>query len=117
MLALRGALGPPWKLIDVVEETGSTNADLLVRAAAGEDIDGAALLAESQTAGRGRHGRTWTAPPPHQLAVNELAAAVAVDAEDRERQMLDDVGQRREHVFLGLIRTVRFSVHPVAMCR
>ncbi len=64
----------PWR-IDVVEETGSTNADLLARAAAGEDIDGAVLIAESQTAGRGRHGRSWSTPPGSQIA---LSAGVGV---------------------------------------
>jgi BirA family biotin operon repressor/biotin-[acetyl-CoA-carboxylase] ligase len=66
----------PWR-IDVVEETGSTNADLLARAAAGEDIDGAVLIAESQTAGRGRHGRSWATPPGSQIA---LSAGVGVGA-------------------------------------
>src|SRR4029079_13971502 len=66
----------PWR-IDVVEETGSTNADLLARAAAGEDIDGAVLIAESQTAGRGRHGRSWSTPPGSQIA---LSAGVGVGA-------------------------------------
>ncbi len=66
----------PWR-IDVVAETGSTNADLLARAAAGEDIDGAVLIAESQTAGRGRHGRTWSTPPGSQVA---LSAGVGVGA-------------------------------------
>jgi BirA family biotin operon repressor/biotin-[acetyl-CoA-carboxylase] ligase len=42
-----------WRTLDVVDETGSANADLLARAAAGEGIDGAVLLAEYQTAGRG----------------------------------------------------------------
>lgn len=64
----------PWR-IDVVEETGSTNADLLARAAAGEDIDGAVLIAESQTAGRGRNGRSWSTPPGSQIA---LSAGVGV---------------------------------------
>ncbi len=68
--AYRGAL-------DVVDETGSTNADLLARAAAGEDIDGAVLIAESQTAGRGRHGRSWSTPPGSQIA---LSAGVGVGA-------------------------------------
>jgi BirA family transcriptional regulator, biotin operon repressor / biotin---[acetyl-CoA-carboxylase] ligase len=65
----------PWRRIDVVEETGSTNADLLARATAGEDIDGTVLLAESQTAGRGRHGRRWSTPPGSQIA---LSAGVGV---------------------------------------
>jgi BirA family biotin operon repressor/biotin-[acetyl-CoA-carboxylase] ligase len=43
--------------IKLVAETGSTNADLL---AALEHLSGPALLlAETQTAGRGRAGRTW----------------------------------------------------------
>jgi BirA family transcriptional regulator, biotin operon repressor / biotin---[acetyl-CoA-carboxylase] ligase len=67
----------PWRRIDVVEETGSTNADLLARAAAGEDVDGAVLMAESQTAGRGRNGRMWSTPPRSQVA---LSAGVGVGA-------------------------------------
>ena len=62
--------GQPWRDLEVVGETGSTNADLLARAAAGEDIDGAVLLAESQTAGRGRHGRSWSTPPRSQIALS-----------------------------------------------
>lgn len=60
----------PWHRIDVVDETGSTNADLIALAADGELITGRVLLAEYQTAGRGRHGRTWTAPPRSQLAMS-----------------------------------------------
>ncbi len=59
-----------WRQIDVVEETGSTNADLIARAAAGEEIAGAVLLAEFQSAGRGRHGRSWSAPPGSQIAMS-----------------------------------------------
>lgn len=66
----------PWRRLDVVDEVGSTNAELLARAGAGEDIDGAVLLAEAQTAGRGRHGREWSTPPRSQLALS-----VGVDAE------------------------------------
>ncbi|WP_099020376.1 biotin--[acetyl-CoA-carboxylase] ligase [Mycolicibacterium palauense] len=70
---LRAALLAPatqWRRLDVVDETGSTNADLAARAAAGEDIAGTALLAEHQTAGRGRHGRRWSAPPRSQIALS-----------------------------------------------
>lgn len=67
----------PWSQLEVVEQTGSTNADLLARSAAGENIDGAVLVAEYQTAGRGRHGRSWSAPARSQLA---LSAGVGVAA-------------------------------------
>jgi len=43
--------------IEVVAETGSTNADLLARA--GSLTAPVLLVAQSQTAGRGRAGRTW----------------------------------------------------------
>ncbi|MBV9351333.1 MAG: biotin--[acetyl-CoA-carboxylase] ligase [Mycobacterium sp.] len=71
--ALRdGLVGPgmPWRRLDVVNETGSTNADLLDRSGAGNDIDGSVLLAEYQHVGRGRHGRHWQAPPRAQIALS-----------------------------------------------
>jgi BirA family biotin operon repressor/biotin-[acetyl-CoA-carboxylase] ligase len=43
--------------VEVVHETGSTNADLLARAPALEAP--VLLIAENQTAGRGRAGRSW----------------------------------------------------------
>jgi hypothetical protein len=45
-----------------VAETGSTNADALELARAGE-AEGIVLVADHQTAGRGRLGRSWQAPP------------------------------------------------------
>jgi BirA family biotin operon repressor/biotin-[acetyl-CoA-carboxylase] ligase len=44
-----------------VAETGSTNADALELARQGE-AEGVVLVADHQTAGRGRLGRTWQAP-------------------------------------------------------
>jgi BirA family biotin operon repressor/biotin-[acetyl-CoA-carboxylase] ligase len=73
--ALRENLSLPWRRLDVVSETGSTNADLLARAAAGEDVDGAVLIAEHQTAGRGRQGRTWAATPRAQITMSVGIAA------------------------------------------
>jgi BirA family biotin operon repressor/biotin-[acetyl-CoA-carboxylase] ligase len=48
-------------LIRTVEETASTNADMLALAAAGEG-EGLWLRAETQTDGRGRMGRNWHSP-------------------------------------------------------
>jgi BirA family transcriptional regulator, biotin operon repressor / biotin---[acetyl-CoA-carboxylase] ligase len=74
-------LGPPWRQLDIVAETGSTNADLLARAAAGTDIEGAVLVAEYQNAGRGRHGRSWTAPPRSQISVSVGVSTDGVDTD------------------------------------
>ncbi|MFE0193410.1 biotin--[acetyl-CoA-carboxylase] ligase [Streptomyces sp. NPDC058989] len=63
--ALRRALVRPgalWTSLDVVPATGSTNTDLAGRAAGGA-VEGAVLVAEEQSAGRGRLDRTWSAPP------------------------------------------------------
>ena len=74
----RDLVGPHRALrsLDVVQTTGSTNADLLARRAAGQDIDGAVLVAEHQSAGRGRAGRSWSTPPRSQIAVS-LGVGVA----------------------------------------
>jgi BirA family biotin operon repressor/biotin-[acetyl-CoA-carboxylase] ligase len=67
---LRTHVDPFWRHIDVVEETGSTNADLLAHASAGEDIGGSVLLSDFQSSGRGRHGRNWSAPPRSQISMS-----------------------------------------------
>lgn len=47
-------------LIEIVPVTGSTNADLAARLRAGDRVaEGAWLVAERQSAGRGRQGRDW----------------------------------------------------------
>jgi BirA family biotin operon repressor/biotin-[acetyl-CoA-carboxylase] ligase len=79
--ALRdGLVGPgmPWRQLDVVAETGSTNADLIDRSASGADIDGSVLFAEYQNAGRGRRGRQWLAPPHAQIAMSVGVGATSV---------------------------------------
>ena len=78
--ALRSSLGPPWRHLEVVDETGSTNSDLIARATAGEDIDGVVLVAEHQTAGRGRSGRTWATAPRAQLTLSVGINAAGVPA-------------------------------------
>ncbi|MGY1673515.1 biotin--[acetyl-CoA-carboxylase] ligase [Geodermatophilus sp. SYSU D00710] len=60
-----------WRALEVVEETGSTNAVLAGRAADGEP-EGTVLVAEHQSAGRGRLDRTWVSPPRAGLTVSVL---------------------------------------------
>lgn len=51
-------------MIHIVPETGSTNADLLSRLAAGERLaEGDWLVADRQWQGRGRQGRAWLDGP------------------------------------------------------
>ncbi len=46
--------------LDIIAETGSTNADLLARISSGDAPDeGYWLIADRQTHGRGRQGRSW----------------------------------------------------------
>jgi BirA family biotin operon repressor/biotin-[acetyl-CoA-carboxylase] ligase len=71
---LNGALGSPpglWREVRVVEETGSTNADLLAKARSGAG-EGLVLVAEAQTSGRGRMGRRWISPPRRALTFSVL---------------------------------------------
>jgi len=80
--ALRRALVGPdtlWQELTVVSATGSTNADLRDRALAGEP-EGAVLVAEEQTAGRGRLDRRWAAPARSGLAVSVLLRPSEVPA-------------------------------------
>jgi BirA family biotin operon repressor/biotin-[acetyl-CoA-carboxylase] ligase len=76
-------------MIRTVEETASTNADMLALAAAGEP-EGSWLRAEIQTDGRGRMGRGWHSPignlyastlvrlQPHDPAAATLALVAVV---------------------------------------
>jgi len=60
-----------WHRLEVVQEIGSTNAEL--RAAAAHDApDGSVLVAEHQNTGRGRLDRVWTSPPRAGITVSFL---------------------------------------------
>ncbi len=63
--------------VHYVDHTGSTNADLLTLARAGAPA-GTVLRAGHQTAGRGRLGRTWEAPPGSSLLASLLLPTEAV---------------------------------------
>jgi BirA family transcriptional regulator, biotin operon repressor / biotin---[acetyl-CoA-carboxylase] ligase len=68
-----------WRQLDVVERTGSTNADLAARASAEDLAEGVVLTTDDQVAGRGRLGRTWTAPARSGLAISVLLTPREVD--------------------------------------
>lgn len=69
--ALQRALAPQGWRLEVLPEVGSTNAVVAERARAGEP-EGLVVVTEHQTAGRGRHDRTWTSPPRAGLTLSVL---------------------------------------------
>jgi BirA family transcriptional regulator, biotin operon repressor / biotin---[acetyl-CoA-carboxylase] ligase len=68
-----------WRKIRVVDETASTNADVVAAAGRGA-AEGMVLVAESQTAGRGRLNRSWVAPPRSGLTFSVLLRPQSVAA-------------------------------------
>jgi BirA family biotin operon repressor/biotin-[acetyl-CoA-carboxylase] ligase len=64
-----------WRSLDVVDEIGSTNAELIARAqdpGDGGAPEGTVVVAEHQVTGRGRLDRVWTSPPRAGLTVSFL---------------------------------------------
>ncbi|MEO7194951.1 MAG: biotin--[acetyl-CoA-carboxylase] ligase [Pseudonocardiaceae bacterium] len=78
--ALRRALlapAGPYAVLDVVETVPSTNTALATAARAGAP-DRTVLIAEHQSAGRGRAARNWVAPARSGLAVSVLLRPIEV---------------------------------------
>lgn len=71
LLAKQALAGSRFGDVRWVRETGSTNADLLELARAGAP-EGITLVADVQTAGRGRQGRSWLAPEGSSLLLSVL---------------------------------------------
>jgi BirA family transcriptional regulator, biotin operon repressor / biotin---[acetyl-CoA-carboxylase] ligase len=72
--AVAGDADGLWTSVRVVASTGSTNADLL----SGGGPEGQVLVAEEQTAGRGRAGRTWVSRPGLSLTFSVLLRPASV---------------------------------------
>lgn len=71
MAKLQANIGANYQGIVYSEQTGSTNADLVAAAHKGAPA-WTAHITEYQSAGRGRHGRVWTAPPGSQIILSIL---------------------------------------------
>jgi BirA family biotin operon repressor/biotin-[acetyl-CoA-carboxylase] ligase len=80
----RARLAADTRFTDVrlLDEVDSTNRYLLASAADGAP-EGLVVAAEHQTAGRGRLGRTWTAPPGGSLLVSVLLRPARLPLERR----------------------------------
>jgi BirA family transcriptional regulator, biotin operon repressor / biotin---[acetyl-CoA-carboxylase] ligase len=70
--------GGLWQKVDLVRQTGSTNADLAARARH-DEVPGTVLITDYQSAGRGRQGRSWTAPPGSGIAMSVLLRPAGID--------------------------------------
>ena len=82
--ALRAELigtGLGWRKLDVVEETGSTNADLLARAARGNRHRRSGAHRRASDRRPGRHGRGWSAAPRAQITMSVGVSVVDVPTE------------------------------------
>lgn len=113
--SLQRALAPDGWRVEVLSQTASTNAVVAERARAGE-AGGLVVVAEAQTAGRGRLDRSWLSPPRAGLTFSvlvrpELPAAqwpwlplwtgLAVAAALRDRAEVDAVLKWPNDVLIG----------------
>ncbi|MFI5496484.1 biotin--[acetyl-CoA-carboxylase] ligase [Actinoplanes sp. NPDC051859] len=81
--ALQRALVVPgglWRQVEVVAETGSTNADVAQAAKTGA-AEGLVVVAERQVSGRGRRSREWVSPARAGLTLSVLLRPGTGDAE------------------------------------
>lgn len=69
----------PWNRLELHAQTGSTNADVAAAAREGEP-EGLVVVAEQQTAGRGRLGRRWESPARAGITVSVLLRPGEADA-------------------------------------
>jgi BirA family transcriptional regulator, biotin operon repressor / biotin---[acetyl-CoA-carboxylase] ligase len=78
--ALWASISPVWPdfTVEVLPELDSTNSELMRRARAGR-LEPTLLVAETQTAGRGRMGRAWAAAPGASLT---CSLGVALQPQD-----------------------------------
>jgi BirA family biotin operon repressor/biotin-[acetyl-CoA-carboxylase] ligase len=79
--------GTRFRHVTWVPEIGSTNTELLEAARAGVP-EGRVMIADLQTAGRGRRGRQWTAPPGTALMMSVLLRPPAAALPPRQATLV-----------------------------
>lgn len=85
--ACRDRLGATARRVLYFETTGSTN-DVAASLAADGTEEGTVIIADAQTAGRGRRGRTWFSPPGAGLYVSVILAPSRSSAAERAVSLL-----------------------------
>lgn len=73
---IRTALAEDFTTVDFVEQTGSTNTDLMQTTSLAH---GTVLFADEQLSGKGRLGRSWTAPAGSQVIFSVLLLTNSLD--------------------------------------
>ncbi|MGE0448659.1 MAG: biotin--[acetyl-CoA-carboxylase] ligase [Vicinamibacterales bacterium] len=86
-LAARPRVGPIGASVLYFESIGSTN-DVAATLAGTGAAEGAVVIAEQQTAGRGRMGRTWFSPPASGLYVSVVLAPTRARIDPQRATML-----------------------------
>jgi len=79
-------LGPFGRHVHYFSTIGSTN-DLAAQLASAGAEDGTVVLADAQSAGRGRRGRTWFSPPGAGLYVSTILRTAAAHDAGRARTL------------------------------
>ena len=79
-------LGPLGRSVSFYDSVGSTN-DIAIALTANGSAEGAVVIADAQTAGRGRRGRSWHSPPASGLYVSVVLSPGRA-ARDPERATL-----------------------------
>lgn len=85
--ACRDRLGSIARRVLYFETTGSTN-DIAATLAADGAEEGTVVIADAQTAGRGRRGRSWFSPPGAGLYVSVILAPSRASAAERALSLL-----------------------------
>lgn len=93
--------------LDAVAECDSTNTQLMLRAEAGAS-SGNVLVADRQTAGRGRRNRLWISSPQHSLTFSLLWRFPSTSSAPEALSLAVGLGLQRAFVALGVAASLKW---------